>query len=76
MSTPEICECVEGREGGMEGGRNGTREGGRKGRRERGRREREGVHVLCYNHVNSRYVSEEGRGGVGVRTCVLCIGRG
>ena len=31
--------------------------------REEGRREREGVHVLCYNHINSRYVSEEGGRG-------------
>ena len=36
-------------------------------------REREGVHVLCDNHVNSRYVSEEG--GVGVNMSILCIGR-
>ena len=56
------------REGGMEGGREGEREGGR--------REREGVHVLCYNHINSRYVSEEGGGGgVGMNTSILCIGR-
>ena len=38
-------------------------EGGGRERGREGGREREGVHLLCYNHINSRYVSEEGRRG-------------
>ena len=53
--------------GGGGGGGGGRREGGREG----GKREREGVHVLCYNHVNSRYVSEEGWGGGGEYVCIV-----